>query len=242
MGTLSKTQIDGLGERLKKGFPSEADLRMLDEYRRSFSPAYESVIGTIRDKLQMEPTGRPAKSTSSIAEKLRRESIRLSQIQDIAGCRVVVTDIIAQDQTVATLRKTFPRTKTVDRRPKSSHGYRAVHMIVEIEGKDVEVQLRSYLQHLWAELSERLSDVVDSSIKYGGGDNNTRTLLAEGSAQVEDLENLEVGLESPSTRLGALKPNETENLRGRIKRLENNLAANLRKYIQLTEGQRLQRR
>ena len=127
MATLSKSQIDALGERLKKGFPNEDDLGMLDEYRRSFSPAYESVIGTIRGKLQMEPTGRPAKSTSSITEKLRRESIRLTQIQDIAGCRLVVTDIIAQDQMVAALLKTFPKTRTVDRRLKPSHGYRAVH-------------------------------------------------------------------------------------------------------------------
>jgi hypothetical protein len=121
MATLSKTQIDRLGNRLKKGSPSDDDLRLLDEYRRSFGPAYDFIIRTIRETLRLEPTGRPAKSTSSIAEKLRRESIRLSQVQDIAGCRVVVADIFAQDQTIAMLREAFPQIRVIDRRinPKS---------------------------------------------------------------------------------------------------------------------------
>jgi len=114
--SLSKTQIDRLGDHLKKGSLSEADLRLLDEYRRSFGPAYDFVIRTIRDNLQLEPTGRPAKSTSSITEKLRRESIRLSQIQDIAGCRVVGGDTLDQDRIIDRLRETFPESKVIDRR------------------------------------------------------------------------------------------------------------------------------
>jgi putative GTP pyrophosphokinase len=86
---MSKTQIDRLGDRLKKGNITEDDLRLLDQYRRSFTEAYEFVVGAIRKELSLEPTGRPAKSTTSIADKLRRESIRLTQIQDIAGCRLI---------------------------------------------------------------------------------------------------------------------------------------------------------
>lgn len=92
-GEPSKTQIDKLGERLKEGNIAEDDLRLLDEYRLSFSEAYETVVGVIQNQLGLEPTGRPAKSTTSISEKLRRESIRLTQIQDIAGCRLVVPDV-----------------------------------------------------------------------------------------------------------------------------------------------------
>src|SRR5438046_10135081 len=86
----SKTQIDRLGDRLRGGDISEDDLRMLDHYRRSFSIAYEFVVGTIRNELGLEPTGRPAKSTTAIADKLLRESIRLSQLQDIAGGRIIL--------------------------------------------------------------------------------------------------------------------------------------------------------
>ena len=203
MAALSKTKIDRLGDRLKRGSPSDDDLRLLDEHRRSFSPAYDSVIGTIREKLHLDPTGRPAKSTSSIAEKLRRESIRLSQVQDIAGCRVIVTDIIAQDNTIATLRETFSDIRVMDRRLNPSHGYRAVHVIVTTEGGSVEIQIRTSLQHFWAELSERLADVVDSSIKYGGGDTDIREPLSAASESIVILEDLERKYGVDSARSGA---------------------------------------
>ena len=90
---LSKTQVDRLGDRLKGGSHTESDLRLLDAYRRSFGEAYEAVVQIIRQHGEL-PTGRLAKSTLSIVEKLRRESIRLSQMQDIAGCRVVVVDVV----------------------------------------------------------------------------------------------------------------------------------------------------
>jgi hypothetical protein len=75
----SKTQIDRLGNRLKEGNIAEDDLRLLDRYRLSFTEAYEYVVDAIRNDLVLEPTGRTAKSTTSIIEKLRRESIRLTQ-------------------------------------------------------------------------------------------------------------------------------------------------------------------
>ena len=89
MDEVSKSHIDRLGDRLRTGNIDEEDLRLLDRYRLSFSTSYEFVVGKIRDDLRYEPTGRPAKSTTSISEKLRRETIRLTQIQDIAGCRIV---------------------------------------------------------------------------------------------------------------------------------------------------------
>lgn len=174
---LSKTQIDRLGDRLRNGPPTDSDLRLLDEYRRSFSEAYETVIEIIREQLKLESTGRPAKSTSSLVEKLHRESIRLSQVQDIAGCRIVVNDINDQNRVVASLQSVFPGATVVDRRGNPSYGYRAVHVIAKISGKFIEIQVRSAPQHLWAEVSEKFSDVVDPTIKYGGGTDDTRILL-----------------------------------------------------------------
>lgn len=43
-----------------------SNLRMLDEYRRSFGEAHEAVVKSLRERLQLEPTGRPAKSTTSL--------------------------------------------------------------------------------------------------------------------------------------------------------------------------------
>lgn len=187
---FSKTQIDRLGERLKGGSHTESDLRLLDDYRRSFGEAYEAVVQTIRQHGEF-PTGRLAKSTLSIAEKLRRESIRLSQMQDIAGCRVVVADVVQQEQFVTSLRTLFPGASVIDRRDKPSYGYRAVHIIAEVVGKPVEIQVRTALQHLWAELSEKSSDVLDPTIKYGGGTAEWRDILTASSEAVADYEELE---------------------------------------------------
>lgn len=199
---ISKTQIDRLGDRLRQGPPSESDVKLLDKYRRSFAEAYETVVRTIPHEFnkyanfRLQPTGRPAKSTTSIIEKLDRESIRLSQVQDIAGCRVVVANIIQQDHVVAKLCDIFPGASVVDRRAKPNYGYRAVHVIPRIAGKLIEIQVRTPLQHSWAELSEKFSDVIDPAIKYGRGPELYRDsvmaisdLMAEVEAREKDLDN-----------------------------------------------------
>lgn len=165
---VSKTSVDALGERLRGGNLSDADLRQLDSYRRTFADAYESVISAVRG-LGLEPTGRPAKSTSAIVAKLRRATTRLSQMQDIAGCRLVVDDRHQQDQAVHSLIKLFDKAVINDRRETPSHGYRAVHIIATINNRTVEIQVRTALQHIWAEACEKVSDITGTGIKYGTG-------------------------------------------------------------------------
>ncbi|NOT55896.1 MAG: hypothetical protein HOP18_14955 [Deltaproteobacteria bacterium] len=195
---FTKNQIDRLGKRLKKGNISEADSRLLDQYRRSFSAAYGIIVRTIREQLGLEPTGR-AKTTMSIVEKLRRESSRLTQIQDIAGCRVIVLDIAHQEEVIQSLKSLFEGATVVDRRKLPSHGYRAVHVIVRSLDNMVEIQVRTALQDLWAELSEKLSDVMrDSTIKYGGGDEFIKQLLAASSSSIAEVESFEMQHPTPS--------------------------------------------
>lgn len=201
---LSRTQIDKLGERLRQGEPSAEDLRLLDEYRLSFGEPFATVIKAISQQLQLEPTGRPAKTTQSIVDKLQRESIRLTQVQDIAGCRVVLARVLDQDRAVASLCEIFPSARISDRRANPSHGYRAVHVIVHISGKAIEIQVRTDLQHLWAEFSEKLSDVFDPSIKYGGGDEDMRKTLNAVSKAVEENETIQQKIDALGERIDTL--------------------------------------
>ena len=129
---MSKSDLDRLGDRLRGGISPE-DLTFLDTYRRSFRDAYDSVVGRVRAELGLQASGRPAKSTPAIVDKLRRSSMRLTQMQDIAGCRVVVPDIPAQGRVIARLEQMFDVT-IIDRRAKPSHGYRAVHVVVRDVG------------------------------------------------------------------------------------------------------------
>ena len=267
---MSKTQLDRLGDRIRKSVINDDDLRLLDEYRRSFADAYEHMVGAIVKNLSLDPTGRPSKSTTSISDKLRRESIRLSQIQDIAGCRLVVRDIAEQNSVVDSLQDLFGiSVSIVDRREKPSHGYRAVHMIVQFQGKSTEIQIRTALQHLWAELSEKLSDVIDPSVKYGGGNEAVTDILAKTSGWVVGVERREVDFIVLEVQLAELtsqmiateeKAGETENreagiessldkvneakkklenLRQRIVILREDIFSNLRKTIEGAERLRL---
>ncbi len=175
------------------------------------------MVRTIRESLKLASTGRPAKSTGSIIEKLLRESIRLSQIQDIAGCRLVIGDSAEQERVVASLRAVFSGASVIDRRVNPSYGYRAVHVVGRIFGKPIEIQVRTSLQHRWAELSEKYSDVLDPAIKYGGGDNEVREMLAAQSELVASYEALEkkvAGLQEKALQEQDLR--ELQKLRGRI--------------------------
>lgn len=168
MTLISKTQIDQLGNRLRKGQISDDDLRMLDAYRESFAEPYDEVVAVIRRAASLEPVGRWKTNISIIAKLLRERTMRLGRMQDIAGCRVVVDGILKQDSVVDQLVRAFPTAKVQDRRKRPTHGYRAVHLIATARDKLVEIQVRTELQHLWAQQSELLADRIDPSIKYGG--------------------------------------------------------------------------
>jgi putative GTP pyrophosphokinase len=231
---VTKTQIDRLGDRLKRAGVSDDDLRLLDAYRRSFAGAYEQVVSTITASLGLEVTGRPAKSTTSIAEKLRRESIRLTQMQDIAGCRVIVPDVVQQDSVLTEMRRVLPDCTVIDRRIRPSHGYRAVHVVVVFPARAIEIQLRTALQHAWAELSEKLADVADPAIKYGGGDESIQGTLLNGSAVVARVERLEARvamMTNESTPMSPSDVRELESIRDEALTVLRNAVANLKPSV-----------
>lgn len=93
----------------------------------------------------------------------------------------------------------FPGASVIDRRNNPSYGYRAVHVIAEISGKPVEIQVRTSLQHLWAEVSEKSSDVLDPTIKYGGGSESWRNFLTRSSASVAAYEKYETACSKEGT-------------------------------------------
>src|SRR5262249_6201107 len=82
----------------------------------------------------------------------------------------------------------------IDRRSRPSHGYRAVHCIARFEGKSIEIQVRSRLQHLWAEVSERLSDKVGIELKYGSGPDDLQRMLLAAARSVARYERLEASI------------------------------------------------
>lgn len=207
---LSSATVDQLGERLRLALTVE-DLRLLDQYRREFGPDYAAVVASVRDALGLEASGRPAKSTTAIVEKLNRGSMRLSQMQDIAGCRVIVADTLVQDAVVGQIATLFSST-IMDRRQKPSHGYRAVHVVVRPRRRPIEIQVRTVLQHLWAEFSEKSADAFGIEVKYGGGNKTFREALDNASVIVARYERLEPNRPQLGDELAVLRGQIEENL------------------------------
>jgi len=185
---LSGNAIDKLGDKLRSGKMDVGILRQLEAFRALHAPACKSVESVLVDRMDLKLTWRPSKSTVAIIEKLRRESIRLSQIQDIAGCRVVVHSLRYQDRLLDAMCVMLGDVRVDDKRKSPKHGYRAVHVIARFAGRPVEIQLRTQLQHVWSNISEKVADDVGHSIKYGQGDPVALDSLKTLSEQTARLE------------------------------------------------------
>lgn len=176
----SREQINKLGKRLAADGPiTDEDLEALEELIACHMTALELARPRL-DGLSEEVGAGPfhvthrAKTTQTIIEKLRRETgMNLARVQDLAGIRVVgAMSLATQDQVVAGVIRRFPADpkdpRVVDRRADTSHGYRAVHVIVSLDEVSIEVQVRTLVQHIWADVMERLADRLGRQIRYGG--------------------------------------------------------------------------
>jgi ppGpp synthetase/RelA/SpoT-type nucleotidyltranferase len=138
-------------------------------------------------------------------------------VQGLLGFRVVV-DRIAEQEMLLDALPTGPDWEYIDRRNTPSHGYRAVHLVRHGHLGSIEVQIRTLLQHRWAELSE-YADRLDPGVKYGQGTEHMRRMLDRLSEQIKSLEGLE---------LDAEEPEELRELRERYVRLLDDMIRQLR--------------
>lgn len=187
---LSNSQIDRIGQKLRADEVDADCLRSLEVFRTLYVDAYKYVEDTLVNKMGLSITGRPFKSTVAIVEKLKRETIRLNQIQDVAGCRVLVPDLATQDHLVENMMifLSDAELEIDDKRRSPTNGYRAVHVVAKKHGRPVEIQIRTGVQHAWAEISEKLADSLGHSIKYGAGDEDALRFLQKLSEVTAELE------------------------------------------------------
>lgn len=84
-------------------------------------------------------------------------------MQDIMGFRVSAAAAGAftftdQDAFARDVAAPFTDFRIIDRRASPTHGYRAVHLVIGVDGFPVEVQVRTYFQDGWANATEALAD------------------------------------------------------------------------------------
>lgn len=117
------------------------------------------------------------KRIPTILDKLNREpKMALGRMADVGGCRAVLGDI---DQVYQVLDRYHARpgggikVKDYIAEPKPD-GYRGVHVIVKYHGRQIEVQLRTQVQHEWAFTVESVTSRYGLAIKSGGGPREVR--------------------------------------------------------------------
>lgn len=180
------------------------------------------------------------KRMDSIRKKLRRSSVKLDQMQDLAGIRAILADMDAVRAVQAKYHADL-RTSDYVEYPKAG-GYRSLHLIKPFDergagdaynGQKVEIQLRTKLQHVWATAVEAIGNMRGEDMKAGEGSPEWLRLLALMSGIIAERERQPVGPEIPAP---GPRDRELRDLCGSLSAIEK--LGSFRSIIRGTENRR----
>jgi hypothetical protein len=179
--------------------------KILNNWRASHAYPLQSMLGYYRKKaFEIDSNAivvRRLKRTPSILAKLMREDgMKLDRMEDIGGCRIVVSnknqvhevrDLIVTGRTRNILR----RERDYIKHPKAS-GYRGIHLVYRYNGEkkqysshSVELQIRSKVQHSWATAVEVVGTFTGESLKASEGHVAWLNFFKLASMAFSDIEN-----------------------------------------------------
>lgn len=144
------------------------------EWRHAHAYPLQKASANLRSYVRNVPEARVSqrlKKFGTIIDKLVRfEGMKLSRMEDIGGCRVVVPDMDVSRDLARRLKKNWTvrrdRDYVLDPKP---DGYRARHLVAVKDGRFVEVQIRTVLQDFWANTVERDGRRTGVGLKFGDG-------------------------------------------------------------------------
>ena len=192
----SKKQVNRAGDFLAQPIDKQLDmawedweywLQVINNFRAVHAHPLNTFQTTLRIKgRQIDPdiiVAQRVKRLSSIRAKLVRFPLMtLSQMQDIGGCRGIVTSAEGVDELAASYLSSNLKHKlhTDDdyvRHPKAT-GYRGRHLIYRYysdkvdtyNGLKIEMQLRSQFQHAWATAVEIVGTFTRQALKSSQGE------------------------------------------------------------------------
>lgn len=186
----SKRQVDEAGELLASGNGGpderEAALEILNNWRAAHSFPLNTLQVGLRKRARAiyahALIAQRLKRVPSILQKLVRfRHMKLSRMQDIGGCRAVVDTTTQVNELRDSYSKSkqkheFVSEKDYIKSPKES-GYRGIHLVYRYSsdrtpaynGRLIEIQLRTRLQHAWATAVETVGTFLQESLKASEG-------------------------------------------------------------------------
>lgn len=239
----SKSRVDRAGARLREQLANpvmldavceetrESDIAVVSAYRRSYAdPLLKVRMGLTSFKAtigcQDAVISQRTKRYNRIVTKLARfPKLRLSQMQDVGGVRLVLEDLNSSlamvDRIVSRWEDQIRRHDDYQSDPQPS-GYRSQHLIVDRDGRSIEIQVRTVNQHAWAESVESVGRLIGVELKWGEGPIEIRDYYAllggivdivDRGDEVEDslLEQARIAQENARRRiLGLLRGGESD--------------------------------
>jgi hypothetical protein len=172
-------------------------VQVLDNWRASHAFPLNTFQVVLRNRArEIDPSALIAqrlKRVPSVLKKLSdRRTMRLSQMQDIGGCRAVVRTLsqLGQLQELYLARRSANQlvgSKDYVAEPRDS-GYRSIHLIYRYQsgrsakravfnGHLIELQLRTQVQHAWATTVETVGTVISQALKSNEGPAEWLSLL-----------------------------------------------------------------
>lgn len=164
---LTKSRIDkagrslsSLGELTEEAIELEA---VFDEYRASHLEPLSQTTLELQQWLHVYGgqyyIAQRLKRKPQILRKLRRLHVRLTQLQDVGGVRIIVDKNRHVDGLVNYIKDKvssageFDIKRVTDYREmgRDDTGYRSVHLIINRNNVALELQIRSRIQPYWAE-------------------------------------------------------------------------------------------
>jgi ppGpp synthetase/RelA/SpoT-type nucleotidyltranferase len=216
----SKGDLRRLGEALvidKAAAPDGCPL--YDDVMRWHNDLAAEVAGKIQNTPwvavppdQMSVTAR-AKTVDTLVQKLQRTTLKLGDVQDLAGVRIDADIVLTQQTNLAQeIAEHFgaPPRAIKDIRPNPHSGYRAVHVVLTLPAGRAEVQIRTLVQSEWANAYEGIGEVVGRGIRYNETHENANvrtlvdgmqtisTMIAEQEVFTDKMWQLDQGIKSLS--------------------------------------------
>lgn len=148
----------------------------------------------------------------SIEAKLRiRPTMKLTQMQDIGGCRAILESVDQVREVVNSYRRSDVKHKllTCDdyiSQPRAS-GYRGIHLVYSYysdrketyNGLKIEMQLRSQPQHNWATAVEVVGTMIRQALKSSQGDTDWLRFFQLVGSEIARSENQPIVDNTPLT-------------------------------------------
>ena len=142
------------------------------------------------------------KRMPTIIKKLERfRTMKLSTMQDIGGLRAILSSLgnVSELEGSYLSDKRFPhelvRSDDYIEKPKND-GYRSIHLVYKYNNKlatvynglQIELQIRTKLQHIWATAVETMGTYLGQSLKSGEGETKWRDFFALASSAFAYIE------------------------------------------------------